>query len=125
MELKANEHFSVMNIHNFYNGGNVGFQWEVSLGWVPWGMARCPLQCGVCVGNEMPALLLCFSSSCQHHFGGIRIGPGALRLVLFPAHFPGNRPGVLCCQLHQSGGSVAFQVDHATVTHSQLVVLSL
>lgn len=123
MYLKENEHFSVMNTHNFYNGEKCWFfNGRLALVGFPGRWLVCPLQC---VGNKMPTLLLCFSSSCQHHFGGIRIGPRALRLVLFSAHFCGNRPGILCCQLHQSGGFVAFQVDHATVTHSQLVVLSL
>ena len=53
-------------------------------------------------GNETPLFLSC-SSSHRHHLCWICTGSGAVGLVLFPAYLCGNRPCVLCCQLHQSG----------------------
>ena len=38
----------------------------------------------------------------QHHLGQLRPGSSAFWLVLLPAYLCWNRPGFLCCQLHQS-----------------------
>lgn len=49
------------------------------------------------------SLCLCCSSGCEYHFGRVCAGSGAFWLALLPARFPGNRPCILCRQLHQSG----------------------